>query len=227
MNSLINLQSQMRGCRRCVDAGFRVTPGAVFTGNAKSRVIIIGQAPGITEVAAKRPFNAGSGRRLFSWLSDAGWEETEFRKMHYMTAVTKCYPGKNSSGRGDRVPSKSEQSLCRPYLEQEIALIQPALIIPVGGLAIKLFFSSRLRLNEIIGSGSYIAEELLDNRAIVNLAPNSIVHDFNANLPHSGRWFVPLPHPSGASLWPNQPENQELISRAIKILGQIRTTLDL
>jgi uracil-DNA glycosylase len=227
MNSLINLQSQMRGCRRCVDAGFRVTPGAVFTGNAKSRVIIIGQAPGITEVAAKRPFNAGSGRRLFSWLSDAGWEETEFRKMHYMTAVTKCYPGKNSSGRGDRVPSKSEQSLCRPYLEQEIALIQPALIIPVGGLAIKLFFSSRLRLNEIIGSGAYIAEELLDNRAIVNLAPNSIVHDFNANLPHSGRWFVPLPHPSGASLWPNQPENQELISRAIKILGQIRTTLDL
>lgn len=217
----------MRGCSLCLDAGYRVTPGAVFTGNAKSRVMVIGQAPGITEVAAKRPFNAGSGRRLFSWLSDAGWEETEFRRIHYMTAVTKCYPGKNSSGRGDRVPSKAEQSLCRSYLEQEIALIQPALIIPVGGLAIKLFYSSRLRLNEIIGSAAYIAEELLYNRVIGNLAPNSIVHDFNANLPHSGRWFVPLPHPSGASLWPNQPENQELISRAINILGKIRSTLDL
>ena len=126
----------MRECHLCVDAGHSITPGAIFTGNAKSRVMVIGQAPGVTEVAAKRPFNAGSGRRLFSWLGDAGWEETEFRRMHYMTAVTKCYPGKNASGRGDRVPSKAEQALCRPYLEQEIALIQPALIIPVGGLAI-------------------------------------------------------------------------------------------
>ncbi len=81
-----------------------------------------------------------------------------------MTAVTKCYPGKNASGRGDRVPSKAEQALCRPYLEQEIALIQPTLIIPVGGLAIKLFYSSSLRLNEIIGSAAYIPEEFLHNR---------------------------------------------------------------
>jgi uracil-DNA glycosylase len=144
-----------------------------------------------------------------------------------MTAVTKCYPGKNSSGHGDRVPSKAEQTLCRPYLEQEIALVKPALVIPVGGLAIKLFYSSRLRLREIIGSAAHIPEELLQNRITMNLAPNSLVYDFDANLPKSGRWIVPLPHPSGASLWPNQPDNQELISQAINILGQIRMSLDL
>ena len=114
MDSLTELHKEMRACRRCLEAGHEIVPGAVFRGSAGAEVLLIGQAPGVTEVEAKRPFNATSGTRLFQWLGEAGWDEDAFRARHYMTAVTKCYPGKDTkSGKGDRVPSKEEQALCR------------------------------------------------------------------------------------------------------------------
>lgn len=226
-NSLQRLQSEMLQCRRCLQAGYEIVPGAIFTGRETARVLVIGQAPGVTEVEAKRPFNAGSGRRLFQWLGEAGWDEDSFRYQNYMTAVTKCYPGKNNSGRGDRVPSKEEQLLCRPFLIKEITLVRPRLIIPVGGLAIKLFFPSKLRLDEIIGTAIYFDRIIPNNRDIFDLSKGTFVKDSPANLPPGSVWVVPLPHPSGASVWPNQPKNKALINQAIRLLGQIRLKYDL
>jgi uracil-DNA glycosylase len=177
----------MRACRRCLEAGYPITPGAVFSGLATATVMIVGQAPGITETQAGRPFNGSSGRRLFRWLAEAGWEETKFRTTQYMTAVTKCYPGKGSGGKGDRVPTRAEQKLCAPYLERELALVRPNLIVPVGGLAVRRFLG-RVRLAQVVGE---------------------VVQD------EDGRWIVPLPHPSGASLWLNRPENQARVTQAL------------
>ena len=101
-----DLQSRMRACRRCLEAGYTITPGAVFSGPAPTPLMLVGQAPGVTEAQAKRPFNASSGRRLFEWLGEAGFEEANFRARYYMTAVTKCYPGKHPKGKGDRKPSR-------------------------------------------------------------------------------------------------------------------------
>jgi uracil-DNA glycosylase len=184
---LAALHTQMRACRRCLEAEYPITPGAVFSGLATATVMIVGQAPGITETQVGRPFNGSSGRRLFRWLAQAGWEETEFRTTQYMTAVTKCYPGKDSGGKGDRVPTRAEQKLCAPYLERELALVHPNLIIPVGGLAVRRFLG-RVRLAEVVGG---------------------VVQD------QDGRWIVPLPHPSGASLWLNRPENQARVTQAL------------
>lgn len=215
------LDAQLRACRLCMEAGYEITPGAVFSHPPASEVMLIGQAPGITEVEAQRPFNAGSGRRLFQWLEGAGWREDDFRARYVMTAVTKCYPGKGSNGKGDRVPTKAEQQLCRPFLERELAIYQPRLIIPVGGLAIKLFYKASLRLKEIIGTAVYVSHEDLNNPFAV-AKKGKRMSQFDAALPQDGRWLVPLPHPSGASLWPNKAENKALIDRAAAILGQIR-----
>ncbi len=215
------LDAQLRACRLCMEAGYEITPGAVFSHPPASEVMLIGQAPGITEVEAQRPFNAGSGRRLFHWLEGAGWREDDFRARYVMTAVTKCYPGKGSNGKGDRVPTKAEQQLCRPFLERELAIYQPRLIIPVGGLAIKLFYKASLRLKEIIGTAVYVSHEDLNNPFAV-AKKGKRMSQFDAALPQDGRWLVPLPHPSGASLWPNKAENKALIDRAAAILGQIR-----
>src|SRR5512139_687262 len=119
------LQAEMRVCRRCLEAGFEITPGAVFSGPARTPLMLVGQAPGITEAQVKRPFNASAGRRLFGWLAEAGLEEASFRECYYMTAVTKCYPGKHPGGKGDRKPTPVEQQLCRPFLERELASVQP------------------------------------------------------------------------------------------------------
>jgi uracil-DNA glycosylase len=155
--------------------------------------MIVGQAPGVTEVEAQRPFNASSGRRLFRWLSEAGWSEDHFRATQYMTAITKCYPGKSPGGRGDRAPSRAEQKLCGAFLERELALVQPEIIIPVGGLAIRRFLG-RVKLAEIVGT---------------------------AEQDEARRWIVPLPHPSGASLWLNKPEHQELVRQAIEQMRKL------
>ena len=222
MTPLQQLHAEMRACRLCLHAGHEIIPGAVFQGDAAARVMLIGQAPGVTEVEAKRPFNAGSGRRLFQWLSAAGWEETDFRHRQYMTAVTKCYPGKGSNGKGDRVPSRAEQALCRPFLEREITLINPCLIIPVGGLAIKLFYRASARLEDIIGRAAYFPPETVQNPVNFDLSQAERLDAFDPTRSRAGRWLVPLPHPSGASLWPNRPANQALIARAVQILADIR-----
>lgn len=227
MQSLEQLQQHMLTCRLCLDDGYDIQPPAVFSGDAGARVMIIGQAPGSSEVVAGRPMNAGSGRRLFEWLGAAGWAEDDFRARHYMTSVTKCYPGRSSTGKGDRVPTRAEQAHCRPFLDQEMALVNPCLIIPVGGLAIKLFYPSRLRLDQIIGCAAYFPPDTPQNPVTFNLKKAQRFDQFDPQLSREGRWLVPLPHPSGASLWPNKPQNQALISRATEILAAIRQSWNL
>jgi uracil-DNA glycosylase len=190
-DELKKLHQKMRSCRLCLDDGHEVTPPAIFSGKMGARMMTIGQAPGITEVAADRPFNAGSGQRLFKWLADAGIEETWFRATQYMTSVTKCYPGRSASGSGDRVPSRIEQEFCRPYLDREIELINPALMIPIGRLAINLFFPKNMKLTDIIGTQKEV----------------------------DGRFVIPLPHSSGASRWHQIDTNRALIRQAVDLIG--------
>lgn len=189
--ALAALHKRMRACRACLEAGYWIAPRAVFSGNIGARIMSIGQAPGITEYETGRPFNAGSGQRLFQWLAEAGISEDWFRRTQYMTSVTKCYPGKAKNGGGDRVPTRKEQALCRPFLEQEIALVDPQIILPIGRLAINLFYPARVPLGEIIGT-----EKQVD-----------------------GRWVIPLPHPSGASRWHQSEANRAKIRQAVALLA--------
>jgi uracil-DNA glycosylase len=108
-----------------------------------------------------------------------------------MTSVTKCFPGKAKSGGGDRVPSRAEQALCRPFLDEEIALVDPELIVPIGNLAIHIFYPEKPKLVDLIGTQKQV----------------------------KGRWIVPLPHPSGASRWTQAAENRVLIEKAIGLIG--------
>ncbi len=199
MDSLLLLQDEMRSCRRCAAAGHPVVPPAVFSGDANARLLLVGQAPGETEQKTGRPFEGASGRRLFSWLEKAGFSEERFREAAYMCAVTRCYPGRAPSGRGDRAPSAPELELCSGYLERELQLVAPLMIVPVGRLAIKPFLGGR-PLNETVGT---------------------------AHQDDLGRWIVPLPHPSGASAWFNAPENAAHLERAIRHLNRLRRLLKL
>ncbi len=191
-NEWVTLQEEMRACRKCLAAGYEIAPGAVFSGPAPSPLMLVGQAPGITEAEVKRPFNASSGTRLFQWLAEAGFDEDDFRARYYMTAVTKCYPGKHPKGKGDRKPTRAEQKLCRPFLERELALVQPRVLLAVGSLAIRTLLGRRLKLTEAVGQVFEV----------------------------DGRYVLPLPHPSGASLWPNRPANQALIEQALALLRE-------
>ncbi len=130
-----------------------------------------------------------AGRRLFAWLERIGIDERSFRQQVYMTAVTKCYPGPSAGGHGDRLPSAAERALCRPFLDRQVRLVNPSLVILVGRLAIETFMG-KMRLAEAIGRSFELDER---------------------------RW-LPLPHPSGASTWLNRPRHQALLTRALALL---------
>ncbi len=194
---LTGLHEEIRRCRRCLDAGFPIAPRPIFSGPGTARIMVVGQAPGANEVRTGRPFDGPAGRRLFSWLARAGFDEDEFRRTAYITAITKCYPGKKGS-RGDRLPTAAERRMCAPFLERELEIVKPEVIVPVGRIAIHRFLG-RIGLADAVGA----------------------VHEWE------GRLIVPLPHPSGANLWLNAPENRLLLDRALDRLKRLRAELSL
>ena len=107
--------------------------------------------------------------------------------------MTRCYPGRAPSGRGDRTPTPREQELCRFWRDWELALLRPRLIVTVGGLALRRLLG-RSDLTAAIGS----------------------------RFEYDGVPVVPLPHPSGASSWPNVPANKQRLALA---LGLVRDEL--
>src|SRR5438046_684668 len=106
----------------------------VVTGNAVlSPVMLIGQAPGIKEGPAGKPFAWTAGKTLFQWFAQLDLDEATFREQVYMAAVCRCFPGKAPGG-GDRVPSADEVERCSRHLTSELRLLRPRLVIPVGKL---------------------------------------------------------------------------------------------
>ena len=180
----------LRRCRRCP----RMQPPVVSGGAVLSRVMLVGQAPGDKEPVLGRPFAWTAGKKLFRWFKDhAGVDEATFRSHVYMAAVCRCFPGKRAAG-GDRVPDPDEIDNCSGWLKTEMALLQPALVIAVGKLAIRQFILCE-KLDAVIGSVFPVA--------------------------YAGYRFdlVPLPHPSGASPWPHQEPGRVLLPRALRLIA--------
>ncbi len=194
------LLARVLACRRCQEQGYLpvANPVGGQRGRVTDKVMVIGQAPGRHSVIKQIPFGGPGGRVLQSWFVRAGFRPEDFRERIYLTAITRCDPGRNPRGAGDRKPSAAEQTLCRPYLLEEIALVRPRVLALVGGLAIQTFWGPA-KLEEIVGT--YREQD--------------------------GRLLLPLPHPSGASRWLNDPAHQALLARAIEHLARWRVELRL
>ncbi len=182
---LKSLQQQLVQCHACPDM-----QGPPVHGQAvKSSVMLIGQAPGDREIVTGRPFAWTAGKTLFRWFAGIGVEETAFRQRIYMSAVCRCFPGKKPRG-GDRPPTPDEIRRCARWLNAEIDLLQPALIIPVGKLAISRFLDFKT-LKEVIGETHRIT-----------------IGERQTDL-------IPLPHPSGASTWHVTEPGKSLLQQAL------------
>jgi uracil-DNA glycosylase family 4 len=185
----------------------------MFQGAPGQRLMLIGQAPGVHELGPRKPFAARSGAELARWMLRAGFAgDEQFRSLTYITSVTKCFPGKASSGAGDRRPSRVEVAQCRPWLDAQLDLVQPRLLLLVGGLAHEAFAPTRGRpLEQLIGS-VYDARGIDHADAVLAAGP-----PIGAPEP----WCLPLPHPSGASRWLNLAAHRELLERALAVLGRL------
>jgi uracil-DNA glycosylase len=183
--------AQLLRCRRCP----RMKSTPVSGGAIVSDVMIIGQAPGPREPLLQRPFAYTAGKTLFRWFEEfCGMNETAVRSKIYFAAVCRCFPGKNSGGT-DRVPSPDEIRNCSSWMDHEIEILQPRLIIPVGRLAIMQLVDCT-KLEKVIGRKFRV------ERA---------GHTFDV---------IPLPHPSGASPWHKIAPGKGLLARALKLIAR-------
>ncbi len=180
--SLAALKRDQAVCRACVEAGHPLESLPVIAPGSRQRAYLFGQAPGIVEGEERRPWRGRAGKTLRRWLE---LDEDELYETFYCASVTRCYPGRARSGRGDRTPTPEEQRLCRQWRDAELRLLKPRLIVTVGGLAARSLLGVRS-----VGESVGVRYEL------------------------DGAVAIPLPHPSGASSWLNVPANRARVEEA-------------
>ena len=180
--------AELRACTRCP----AMHRPAVVGRAVASRILLVGQAPGVKEPVLGRPFAWTAGKTLFKWIESAtGWNENEARDRIYFAAVCRCFPGKNPKGAGDRVPDLAEIARCSDWMRREFDLLQPTLVLAVGKLAIAQFHPFAL-LSEVVGR--------------------------TLPITYAGHAcdLLPLPHPSGASTWHRMEPGKTLLGQALK-----------
>lgn len=181
-------QTELKKCKQCPDMF-----GPPVAGNPViSPIMLIGQAPGDKEILIPKPFAWTAGKTLFKWFKQIGLTEEEFRNRIYITAVCRCFPGKKPRG-GDRVPNQTEIKTCSRWLNAELELLQPKLVLPVGKLAISQYLEVK-KLTDVIGQ-------------IHQIKLNGLQVD-----------MIPLPHPSGASTWHITEPGKTLLQDALRLI---------
>jgi len=183
-------QAALSACRLCP----KMIPPVILGRPVMSEILLVGQAPGDREGDLGRPFAWTAGKTLFKWFASIGVDEQVFRDRVYISAVCRCFPGKNPKG-GDRVPDKKEIETCSQWLSEEIELLQPKLIIPVGKLAISQYLPVN-KLVDVIGK------------------------KFDVQMNGVELEMIPLPHPSGASTWHRMSPGKELLAQALDLLAR-------
>jgi uracil-DNA glycosylase len=186
--SIASLQRDNRVCRACAEEGFPLESLPIVQPYEGQRAYVFGQAPGVVEGQERLPWRGRAGRTLRRWLE---LDEDEFYATFYCASVTRCYPGKAPSGRGDRTPTPREQELCSFWREWELRLIGPELVVPVGGLAARRLLGLK-SVTECVGSRFEI----------------------------DGAVAIPLPHPSGASSWLNHAANRSRVAEAVGLIRE-------
>ncbi len=184
------LHQRILACRFCEQQGYIPAARPLVNGRASDRMMVIGQAPGHRSVAKGRSFSGPGGSILQKWLEQAGFPRGYLHERTYLSSLTRCDPGRNPRGDGDRRPSPQEVTLCRPFLEAELALLRPRVVLLVGAMAIEAYFG-KVKLEDVIGTFQE----------------------------REGMLFLPLPHPSGVSRWLNDAEHLELLRKALEILA--------
>ena len=191
--ALITLQAECRACHVCVGQGIIPESNPTFEGRWGAPFFLVGQAPGPAERATRRPFSGRAGKELDRWMVRAGFRDPEeFRRLTYIAALMRCFPGRNPQNTGDLKPPPAGIANCAHWLDAELRLLRPKVLILVGQMAIGRF----------VGPGS------LEDRVGKVFGEKPVM--------------VPLPHPSGQNRWLNAPANRDRLADALALIGELR-----
>ncbi len=136
-----SLEAEIRACTRCGlhETRINAVPGE---GPADARVVFIGEAPGHNEDKMGRPFVGAAGKLLDGLLGNAGLKREEI----FIGNILKCRPPQN------RDPADEEIETCTPYLEKQILLIKPKLIVSLGRFAARAMLGHQVAMGQSHGT---------------------------------------------------------------------------
>jgi DNA polymerase len=134
------LQRTVAECRRCTLCDGR-TQTVFGTGDRHADWLIVGEAPGAEEDRQGEPFVGAAGKLLNRMLQAVGLE----RGQVYIANTLKCRPP------GNRDPREDELAACRPYLDRQVALLRPRLVLAVGRIAAQALLASDRPLGKLRG----------------------------------------------------------------------------
>lgn len=138
--TLDELNSKINTCLKCGLGKIR-TNFVFGVGNPKADIVVIGEAPGADEDAQGEPFVGRAGQLLNKILEATGFQRDEV----FICNILKCRPP------GNRNPAPDEVELCRPYLEKQLKLVNPKLILLLGKVASESLLKTKEPLNKLRG----------------------------------------------------------------------------
>jgi len=197
-----SLAAACGACRRCGLAATRQQV-VVGRGNPNARLLLVGEAPGAEEEACGQPFVGRSGRLLEAMLAAAGLDS---ERDLYIANVIKCRPP------GNRKPSRTEIETCRPWLERQIAMVRPQLVLLVGATALEALLGIKGGITKLRGQWLHLEASQGPDQP----SPNQAAQGKRTPSPRSPiRWpamgeggiaLMPLLHPSYLLRNPSETE---------------------
>jgi DNA polymerase len=137
---LPQLSASLQDCQRCQLASGR-TQVVFGTGNPQASIMFVGEAPGFYEDRQGEPFVGAAGKLLTELLQSIGLERSDI----YIANVIKCRPPNN------RDPLPDEIDTCKPFLLQQIELIQPKLVCTLGNFATQTLLERKVGITKVRG----------------------------------------------------------------------------
>lgn len=166
--TLEKVRAQARGCTRC--PLYKLGTQTVFgEGPVKARVIMIGEQPGDQEDLAGRPFVGPAGKLLDRALAEAGIA----RKDVYVTNAVKHFKWKPAGKRRlHQKPNAREIAACRVWLDTELELVEPELVVALGATAGQALMGRSFRVTQLRGE---VLEAPFGKRLVATMHPSSIL----------------------------------------------------
>lgn len=151
VSTLADVEREALACTRCPLAGGRTT--VVFgVGNPEADLLFVGEGPGEQEDLAGEPFVGRSGQLLDRLMLE---EMGMTRQQCYIANVVKCRPPQN------RDPLPDEIASCRPYLEAQLRLIDPTVVVSLGNFATKLLLNTTEGITRLRGKAYPLGGRML------------------------------------------------------------------
>jgi len=141
------IRARVRACTKCAHLACSRTQTVFGVGNPDADLMFIGEAPGIDEDKQGEPFVGRAGQLLTKILRAMNFAREDV----YIANILKCRPDTPAGAFGNRAPTPIEMQTCRPYLVEQIEIIQPKVLVALGAVAVEGLLGMRGTMRELRG----------------------------------------------------------------------------